>query len=118
MHRPKVIIIAFWFATFVNLFGINFSVKFSNFCTMVGLLFPISIIISFGIVWFFLGTAQIHFGLHDVIPNMKDPELWISLTGIMMSFCGIEITMAHAHQVRDPHRNFPRALFIASCILV
>src|SRR3990167_7732503 len=50
-----VILCSFWGATIINLFGIKSSARFSNFCTMAGLLLPMTLIIALGTAWIFSG---------------------------------------------------------------
>lgn len=106
-----VIVSSFWGATCVNLRGMRSSALFSNICAISGLLVPMTLIISLGFVWLFDGNAsQIRFDLHSLTPHFNDRNMWISLTAIMMSFCGIEIATVHANDVLNPQRAFPRAL--------
>jgi glutamate:GABA antiporter len=115
----SIILGSFWLVTIVNLFGMRDSARFSNFCTIFGLLLPMVLIIGLGAQWLLNGhPAQISFNWHSFAPNVNDPQLWIALTGIMLSFCGLEITTVHAHEVHEPHRNFPKALFISTGILL
>lgn len=114
-----IIISSFWLVTLINLRGTRSSVRFSNFCTIAGLLAPISIIIGLGAVWIFSGQhSAITLNLPALIPDVRDPQIWLSLTAIMMSYCGLEITTVHAHEVHNPQRNFPRALFGSIFILL
>lgn len=114
-----VILTSFWLVTMVNLRGIKSSVILGNFCTIFGLLLPISLIIILGVDRLFTGHAE-HLAsqLHSFKPTIENPQMWIALTGIMLSFCGLEITTVHAHEVRNPHHNFPRALFISTGLLL
>ena len=114
-----VIISAFWGATFVNLRGMRSSAWFSGFCTITGLLLPMVLIIGLGAVWMFSGKPlEINFSLRSLLPNLQDPQSWVALTGIMMSFCGMEIATVHARDVHNPQSAFPKALFISTIILI
>ena len=114
-----VILCVFWGTTIINLLGINSSARFSNFCAVTGLLLPMSLIIGLGIVWIFLGKPlQIHFALNTLVPRLNDSGLWVALTGIMLSFCGMEIATVHARDVDHPQRAYPRAMLIATVIIV
>jgi amino acid transporter len=106
-----VIVAAFWGATFVNLRGMKSSAFFSNLCSLTGLLLPMSLIIGLGLVWVAQGNPmQIHFDLQSIVPQLADKSMWVSLTAIMMSFCGIEIATVHAQDVKDPQHAFPKVL--------
>ncbi len=115
----SVILIAFWGATIINLLGIRSSALFSSFCTIVGLVIPMLMIIVLGAVWMVTERPiQIHFNMHSIIPHFSDTHLWVALTGIMLSFCGMEIATVHAGDVRDPQRSYPSAMLISTLVLL
>lgn len=114
-----VIVISFWGITIINLLGLRLSAIFSSFCTIIGLLLPMCIIIWLGIKWYFSGyPSQISINAHNILPNIEDPEMWVSLTGIILSFCGMEVATIHAAEVKKPHKAFPIALLVATITLL
>jgi amino acid transporter len=114
-----VITSCFWGATLVNLRGMNSSAMFSNFCSLAGLLLPMSLIIGLGAVWIMQGNPlQIKFDLASITPHLSDKSMWVSLTAIMMSFCGIEIATVHANDVENPQNAFPKALIYSVLIIL
>ncbi|MFA6408946.1 MAG: amino acid permease [Gammaproteobacteria bacterium] len=116
----SIIIASFWLVTIVNLRGVNSSVRLGNFCTIFGLLIPIALIIVLGIKWVLSGRV-INIDLTDIRDleiNIRNPHIWIALTGIMLSFCGLEITTVHALDVHKPHKSYPKALLISALILL
>ncbi|MBS0359433.1 MAG: amino acid permease [Proteobacteria bacterium] len=115
----SVILSSFWGATIVNLLGMKSSARFSTFCTMAGLLLPMSLIIGLGCVWFFSDAPlQIAFTKTALLPDFKNPTMWVSLTGIILSFCGVEIATVHANDVHNPQHAFPRALLYSVLIIL
>ncbi len=114
-----VILISFWGTTLINLSGMRTSAFFSTLCTIFGLLVPMTLIITLGVIWFTTGNPlQIHFSLSDMLPAFNDANVWVSLTAIMMSFCGIEIATVHARDVDNPQRAFPLALTYSVLIIL
>lgn len=115
-----VILVAFWGATIINLLGMKSSARFSSLCAIFGLLIPMTLIMVLGAIWLFVEgrPSQIHFAAKDFMPNFSDPSIWVSLTGIVLSFCGIEIATVHARDVNNPQKAFPRALLFATLIIV
>jgi amino acid transporter len=110
---------AFAFASFINFFGMRSSAWFSNFCAVTGLLIPMTAIIVLGALWLISGhPVQIKFGLTDLIPDMHHPELLVSLTGVIMSLCGIEIATVHAQDVEHPQKTFPRVLLYSVTVIL
>lgn len=114
-----VIVSAFWGMTLINLRGMRSSALFSNFCAISGLLLPMCLIIGLGVAWLTGGNPiQIQFDAPSIAPHWSDRSMWVSLTAIIMSFCGIEIATVHANDVRDPQRAFPRALVYSVAIIL
>lgn len=114
-----VIVASFWAATLVNMRGMRSSALFSNICAISGLLLPMSLIIGLGAMWIVGGNpSEVAFDLPSIAPHFQDKSLWVSLTAIMMSFCGIEIATVHANDVKNPQHAFPRALIISVVIIL
>lgn len=114
-----VILLLFWIITLVNWFGMRSSAWVSNIGAIVGLLIPMTMIISLGIIWILAGhPLQIHFTVDSMLPHLHNTNLWVALTGIVFSFCGMEIATVHAAEVKDPQHAFPKALLYSVIIIL
>lgn len=114
-----VIVLSFWGTTWVNLRGMRSSALFSNICAISGLLLPMSLIIGLGAAWLVGGNpSHITFNAANMMPHWQDSSLWVSLTAIILSFCGIEIATVHANDVNNPQRAFPLALIYSVIIIL
>lgn len=114
-----VIAASFWGATIINLLGMSASALVSSICTISGLLIPMSLIIALGIAWLWQGhPVQIQFDTASLKPHLLDSSMWVSLTAIMLSFCGIEIATVHANDTLHPQHAFPRALAYSVVIIL
>lgn len=115
----SVIVSSFWGATLLNLRGMSSSALFSNLCSLAGLLLPMSLIIGLGTVWITQGNPlQIQFDIPSIVPHLSDRSMWVSLTAIIMSFCGIEIATVHANDVKNPQNAFPKVLVYSVVIIL
>jgi glutamate:GABA antiporter len=115
----SVIVASFWGVTLVNLRGMRSSAFLSNLCALSGLILPMGLIIGLGALWITGDNpVQIKFDLPSIVPHWHDHSMWVSLTAIMLSFCGIEIATVHANDVRDPQRAFPKALTYSVLIIL
>lgn len=114
-----VIVSAFWGVTLINLYGMRSSALFSTICTISGLLLPMTLIIGLGVMWLLHGNpVEVQFDLASILPHWQDKSIWVSLTAIILSFCGIEIATVHANDVQNPQRAFPKALIYSVCIIL
>lgn len=115
----SVILVAFWGMTLINLLGIKSSARFANVCSILGLLVPMALILLLGCIWWVGGHSMaIHFDMKSLWPNHHQSGMWVALTGIMMSFCGMEIATVHSGDVEEPQRAYPKAMLISVLILV
>lgn len=112
-----VVLVAFWGMTLLNYLGIRTSSWFSTFGVIVGTIVPGVFIIALGVSWIFLGNpSQITFNWGSVIPPATDLNNLVFLAGMFLAFAGLEVTAAHASQVKDPQKNYPKAILIAAFI--
>lgn len=110
---------AFWIMTLVNLKGMKISGWISSFGMIFGTFIPAAVIIGLGFLWYFSGSPlQIQFNLESFIPNMSSPEQLVIFTGILLSFCGMEMSAIHARDVQNPQRNYPRAILLSVLLIL
>jgi amino acid transporter len=114
-----VIVVAFWLTTLINIFGMKISGLMANLCSLFGLLLPMTLIILLGALWCFKGNPiQIDFKWQHLLPDLSDKNMWVSLTGIILSYCGIELATVHVSETRNPQKTFPRAMFLSTFIIL
>jgi amino acid transporter len=119
LYLVSVILFIFWGLTLINLRGLHLSAKFTSFCSMSGLIIPLVFIIAILIAWLSLDKPlQIHLSLADAMPNWHEMSSWVSLTGIMLGFMGLELATVHIKEVNYPQKTFPRALIISTFIIL
>ncbi|MBP9722667.1 MAG: amino acid permease [Gammaproteobacteria bacterium] len=113
-----VILSIFWLLTLINLYGIKLTARISNLCTIFGLLLPMSIIILLGLDWIISGNnIQIPLSISSLWPDFTNQNLWVSLTGIILSFSGIEIATVYVRDIEKPKQKFPKAIIISTFII-
>ncbi len=113
------ILIVFWSITVLNFWGLHVSSKINNIFGMVGTIFPMVLLIVLGGIWIFLDKPlQIKVNAETLIPSFTDSKNWISLIAIMASFLGMELAGVHVNDIKEPQRNFPKALFISAFFIL
>lgn len=113
------ILSSFWILTIINLRGVRLSSKVTSFCAVVGLLIPMTLIITLFIVWLILGKPlQLHLTAASMIPNWHSTDDWIALTAITLGFAGMELATVHIKDVNEPQKTFPRALAYSTIIIL
>lgn len=113
------ILIVFWGITLVNLKGIHMSARINSVCGLIGTIFPMLFLIVLGAIWVFNGhPLQIHLNADTLFPSLTNSTNWIALIAIMASFLGIELAGVHVNDIRDPQRNFPKAVLTSGLFLL
>jgi len=112
------ILIIFWTLTWINLKGIHVSALVNNICCVMGTMLPLILLIALGAIWVWSGRPlQIQLNSENLIPSLTHSTSWVSLIAIMASFLGIELSGVHVNDIRDPKKNFPRALLLATLFI-
>ena len=116
-----VILIVYWGATLLNLGGMKTSSMVSTVCVTVGVFIPGALIIILGIIYLFSGNPiQINLALtaKNIFPNFSNIHNVTIFTTILFIFLGIEASAAHANEVDNPQKNFPKVIFMTGLIMV
>jgi putative glutamate/gamma-aminobutyrate antiporter len=109
----------FWLATFLNMFGMRISGLLSTLTACVGTIIPMLAIVSLGIYWLGHGnSSHIHFSWHSFMPDLSHYENLSFLTAVLLSLVGVELSATHAQEVIHPQHNYPRAILIATIIIL
>jgi amino acid transporter len=109
----------FWLVTLINLKGIHFTVKINSLSATFGTVIPMVLLIGLGLIWYFKDhNSQITFTIHNLVPEFHNPGHWVSLVAIMASFVGMELSGVHIKDIKDPQKNFPKAVFISSFFIL
>lgn len=118
-YMITLILLMFWGATFANWFGMQFSSWVSAISSIIGTLLPIVFIIILSIVWLATGhQSHVQFEWHHFFPNFSNLHSFALLTMVLFGLIGIEMSAIHAGEVRNPQRDYPRALFISAAIIL
>jgi len=114
----SVMMLAFWGTTLIAYFGEEASTKFSNVGVILGSILPAAIIILFAIVWLAAGAAMVlpAFSLSAVVPDINLATLPFFATVVLL-FAGMEMAGFHALEVKNPQKDFPRAMLISAAVI-
>lgn len=119
LYTGAMILILYWLATLANLRGMRFSSWISTVSVICGTFLPGALIIGLGIAWFYSGKPlQISFNTESLFPNMGSLQPWIIFTGVLLTLAGMEMSAIHARDVKNPQRDYPRAILLSFLLIV
>ncbi|MCH9621392.1 MAG: Glutamate/gamma-aminobutyrate antiporter [Chlamydiia bacterium] len=119
IYTCLMVIGVFWLVTFVNLRGIHFTGAFSTFCVIAGTFIPTALILTLGTIWIFSGNPMmVTLESTPLLPDFSMISTFAVLTGILLSFGGLEMPAVHANDVKNPKKSFPTAILLSAGIIV
>ena len=109
----------FWSLTVLGLTGLRASAAFAGFCAFAGMIVPMAFLIILALVWLIQGhPIAIDLSFDQLIPHFDKGQSCASITAMVTSFLGMELAAVHVRSVRDPQRNFPRAMFFSVLLIL
>jgi glutamate:GABA antiporter len=109
----------FWGATLLNFRGMKLSGRVSSVGAILGVILPGILLVVLAGVWLALGNpSQITFNAKDMFPDITNINNLALLVAILLSLMGIEVSAAHAQEVKNPSRDYPKAIFLSALIVV
>jgi putative glutamate/gamma-aminobutyrate antiporter len=119
LYTLGIIIVVYWGATLINLKGLKLSSIFTTIGTFAGLVIPGIILIATGVYWVASGQAlAIELTWNNFMPDLSNVSTLVFLTGVFLFFAGMEVSAVHAQEVRNPNKDYPKAILLSSIVIV
>lgn len=116
-YLMAVVVIGFWGITFLNFLGIKTSAWFSTICVIIGAILPGLFLIGLGINWVLSGQPlALNVSPSHFLPDFSDHSQFIFLAGIFLALAGLEANANLAREVKNPQKNYPKAIFLGACM--
>lgn len=119
LYIIAVTLIIFWGATLLNFRGMKLSGRISSVGAILGVIFPGVLLVVLAVVWLALGNqSQITFSTKNLIPDVSNINNLALLVAVLLMLMGIEVSATHAQEVKNPGRDYPKAIFLSALIVV
>ncbi|KFC07099.1 putative glutamate/gamma-aminobutyrate antiporter [Trabulsiella guamensis ATCC 49490] len=108
----------FWLSTIVSLLGSDITSRINNIGVVLGSLVPSVLLAILGIAYALSDRHVVLpvFSLDATLPGIHLTTVPFVASVILM-FAGMEMSGFHAMDVKNPHRDYPRAMFGAAVIV-
>ena len=113
-----IVLAIYWLATFISLKGLDWVGKISKWGGMIGTIIPAGLLIVLGIVYIASGGHNNMDMSQGFFPDLTKLDNLVLASGIFLFYAGMEMMGIHVMEVRNPSRNYPRAIIIGSLITV
>lgn len=108
----------YWLATFISLRGMDWVGKVSKIGGMVGTIIPVGILVVLGVIYVCTG-GEIQMNMHGrFIPDFSNFDNVVLACSIFLFYAGMEMSGIHVREIKNPTRNYPKAVFIGALVTV
>lgn len=119
LYMLSMILVLFWGTTLANLRGMKVSSWLTGISAIAGTLLPMLFIIILGVVWLLLGKpSQIVFSAKTFLPDISSVQNLVLLVAVLYGLVGMEMSASHAKEVKNPARDYPKALLYSTTIIL
>lgn len=118
IYTLVVVLAIYWAATLISLRGMGWVGKVSKIGGIVGTIIPVCLLIVLAIVYLCTGgTPQMN--LHgSFIPDFSNFDNVVLAASIFLFYAGMEMSGVHVREVKNPTKNYPKAVLIGALITV
>jgi glutamate:GABA antiporter len=116
-----MILVMYWGVTLLNLKGLKAASLISTIGVVFGVFIPAALILVLGAIYLFQGNPvnmDFSFTANNIIPNFSNIGNLAFFVSVVFVFAGLEVSSVHANEVKDPQKNYPKAMFMGILLLI
>lgn len=118
LYTLVVVLAIYWIATMISMKGMGWVGKVTKIGGMVGTLIPAGILVVLGVLYICFG-GPIQMNLHgNFIPDFSNFDNIVLAASIFLFYAGMEMSGVHVRDIKNPTKNYPKAVIIGSIITV
>lgn len=119
LYMIAVILVVYWSATLANFKGMKLSGQISSIGGMLGTILPGALIILLGIIWLWNGSpSQISFDWESFVPDLSNMGNIALAASVLLAMAGMEMSAVHAQEVKNPQKDYPKAILISTLVIL
>ena len=113
-----MVLAIYWIATFIALKGLGWVGKISKWGGMIGTIIPAGLLILLGIIYISTGGHNHMDMSQGFFPDLSKFDNLVLASSIFLFYAGMEMMGIHVMDVKNPSRNYPKAIIIGSLVTV
>jgi amino acid transporter len=120
VYTGVVIMLVFWTGVFMSARGgVGGIAKLASSGLLIGTLIPGALLVILGIVYLVQGNASAApMNADSLIPQWTGIASLVLIVNNFLAYSGMEMNAVHVGSLRNPKREFPRAMFFAMALVL
>jgi amino acid transporter len=109
----------FWGGVLVSSRGMGLVSKLASGGTLIGTLIPAAVLVILGVSYLAQGNhPAASMNVHHLLPAWNGLASVVLLVNSFFTYAGIEVNAVHVDELRNPAREFPRAMLVAVVLVL
>ena len=114
LYTAIVIISVYWAAVLVSSRGMKAIAKLASSGLVIGTLIPGTVLVGLGIAYLLGGNVSAApMDVDNLLPAWTGIASLVLIVNNFLSYSGMEMNAVHVSDLKDPPREFPKAMFLA-----
>ena len=113
-----MVLAIYWIATLIALKGLGWVGKISKWGGMIGTIIPAGLLIVLGVIYISTGGHNHMDMSQGFFPDLSKFNNLVLASSIFLFYAGMEMMGIHVMDVKNPSRNYPKAIIIGSLVTV
>ncbi|HLZ63246.1 MAG TPA: APC family permease [Ktedonosporobacter sp.] len=114
-----VILVVYWGATLMTCRGLNIATFVGSKGLLVGTLLPAALLIILALIWIVSGRpVAMPLRASALLPQWTGIASIVLIISNFLQYAGMEMNAVHVNELDDPKRGFPRAIALASVLIL
>jgi putative glutamate/gamma-aminobutyrate antiporter len=118
VYTILVLLVVYWFVTLFTFRGMSASSRLSSLGGLFGTIIPGAILIVLGVVYVAMGKPIQMASNTGFFPNFGNFSNMVLAAGVFLFFAGMEMQAVHIQHLKNPTRNYPLSVFLATIIVL
>lgn len=119
VYTAAVIVIIYWVSTMVSMRGVGLVAKLSSSSMLLGTAIPGAALVLLGVIYLLQGNpSSAPITASALIPQVAGLAGLVLIVNNFLSYAGMEVNAVHVKSMKDPGKEFPKAMFVAMPIVI
>jgi putative glutamate/gamma-aminobutyrate antiporter len=119
VYTAAVIVIVYWVSTMISMRGVGLVAKLSSSSMLLGTAIPGAALVILGVIYLLQGNqSAAPIEASALIPQVAGLAGLVLIVNNFLSYAGMEVNAVHVKSMKDPGKEFPKAMFIAMPIVI
>ena len=119
VYTAAVIVIVYWVSTMISMRGVGLVARLSSSSMLLGTAIPGTALVLLGVIYLFQGNqSAAPIEASALIPQIAGLAGLVLIVNNFLSYAGMEVNAVHVKNMKDPGKEFPKAMFVAMPIVI